>query len=82
MMTDNVFLPGYSWGNTFCFPPPARSAVFLTPTLMIGVIPIHERISAIIGVGYQFAVSPKLTRLPVPTPVYDSAWIVSGRLLF
>jgi hypothetical protein len=46
------------------------------------VIPIHERISAIIGVGYQFAVSPKLTRLPVPAPVYDSAWIVSGRLLF
>ncbi len=56
--------------------------IFLTPGLMLGVFPIYDRVRAIIGGGYQFAVSPKLTETPVLTPAYDHAWIVSVRLLF
>jgi hypothetical protein len=59
-----------------------KTQIFLTPNIMFGVIPIYGRIRAIFGVGYQFAVSPKLTRTPVVTPTYQNAWIVSARILF
>jgi hypothetical protein len=59
-----------------------KTQVFLTPNLMLGVFPIYGRLRAIVGAGYQFAVSPKLTQTPALTPMYNHAWIVSARLLF
>jgi hypothetical protein len=55
---------------------------FITPGVMFGIYPIAGRIRTIVGAGYQVAVTPKLTRSPVLTPVYDHAWILSVRMLF
>ncbi|HBK08766.1 MAG TPA: hypothetical protein DDZ81_23410 [Acetobacteraceae bacterium] len=59
-----------------------KNQVFLTPGLILGRFQIKDRIKAVIGVGYQFAVSPKFTDVPVMTPVYDRAWVMTARLTF
>ena len=48
--------------------------VFLTPGLMIGRIPIHNRIGLTFGAGYQVAVTHE--------PTYNHAVILSGRIPF
>jgi hypothetical protein len=55
---------------------------FITPGVMVGIYPISGRIKAIVGAGYQVAVTPKMTPTPVLTPVYNHAWILSARMLF
>src|ERR1700722_219384 len=55
---------------------------FITPGLVLGRFPIVGRIKAIVGVGYQFAVSPALTKTPVLTPTYQHAWILTARTAF
>ena len=59
-----------------------QNQVFLLPGIIIGRIPIYNRLKFVIGVGYQFAVSPHLKLEPALTPVYDHAWILSARLPF
>ena len=45
-----------------------KNQIFLTPGLILGRFEIHDRVRFIIGAGYQFAVSPALTKEPVLTP--------------
>lgn len=55
---------------------------FITPGLVLGRFPIVGRIKAIVGVGYQFAVSPGLVKTPELTPVYQHAWVLTARTAF
>ncbi len=48
--------------------------VFLTPGLLIGRIPIHDRIGMTFGAGYQVAVTHH--------PAYNNAVIATGRIPF
>ncbi len=61
-----------------------KNQVFLTPGIIFGRfnLGIGERINAIVGVGYQSAVSPNLTKSPVLTPTYNHAWVVTSRITF
>lgn len=59
-----------------------KNQLFLTPGIIFGRFQIGERAKLIFGGGYQFAVTPKLTREPVITPVYDHAYIFTARLAF
>jgi hypothetical protein len=59
-----------------------KNQIFLTPGIIFGRFNIHDRLNLIVGGGYQFAVSPKLTAQPVLIPVYDQAWILTTRLSF
>jgi hypothetical protein len=59
-----------------------KNQVFLTPGIIFGRFTIHDRVRAIIGGGYQFAVSPKLMTEPALTPIYNHAWILTARLTF
>ncbi len=51
-----------------------QSQLFLTPGLLIGRIPIHERVGVTIGAGYQVAVTRH--------PSYHNAVILSARIPF
>jgi hypothetical protein len=51
-----------------------QTQVFLTPGLIIGRIPVHERIGITAGFGYQIAVTDH--------PAYHHAAILTGRIPF
>jgi hypothetical protein len=51
-----------------------KNQLFLTPGLIIGRIPIHGRIGATFGAGYQVAVTH--------FPAYNNALIATGRIPF
>ena len=51
-----------------------QSQLFLTPGLLIGRIPIHERVGVTFGAGYQVAVTDH--------PTYHNAVILSARIPF
>ncbi|MGH7988052.1 MAG: hypothetical protein ACREQX_17445, partial [Candidatus Binataceae bacterium] len=51
-----------------------ESQVFLTPGIVIGRIPIHDRVGLTIGAGYQVAVTKN--------PQYNQSVIFSGRIPF
>lgn len=60
-----------------------KTQVFLTPGIIFGRFPIAGgRTKAIVGVGYQFAVAPKLVTTPALTPTYDRQLILTTRLAF
>lgn len=59
-----------------------KTQVFLTPGIVFGRFPLGQGARAILGVGYQFAVSPALAKEPVLTPTYQQAWILSARVAF
>ena len=59
-----------------------KDQLFLIPGIVFGRFVIHDRNTLTLGTGYQFAVSPPLTKKPVLTPTYDHAWILSARLTF
>ena len=59
-----------------------KTQVMLTPGLILGRFDLFGRAKGIIGGGYQFAVTPKLTTTPVLTPLYDHAWIMTARVAF
>ncbi len=59
-----------------------KTQLFLTPGLILGRFPLYGRMNFVIGAGYQFAVTPKLTEVPVLTPIYNHAWIVTARTPF
>jgi hypothetical protein len=58
-----------------------KNQVYLTPGVVIGRLPITDRLRVTIGVGYQSAVAPTYRASP-QTPAYNSAWIISTRLNF
>jgi len=51
-----------------------KSQLFITPGLLIGRIPIHDRVGMTFGAGYQVAVTHH--------PAYNNAVIASGRIPF
>jgi hypothetical protein len=51
-----------------------KNQLFLTPGIVIGRIPIHDRLGLTLGAGYQVAVTHH--------PAYNNAVIVSGRIPF
>ncbi|HEY6578274.1 MAG TPA: hypothetical protein VIY09_03050 [Rhizomicrobium sp.] len=59
-----------------------KNQVLLTPGLILGRFVIHDRIKAIIGGGYQFAVSPKYVDTTEQTPAYNHSAILTARLSF
>lgn len=59
-----------------------KNQVLLTPGIIFGRFVIHDRIKAIIGGGYQFAVSPKYVDTSEQTPAYNRSWILTARLTF
>ena len=59
-----------------------KTQVFLTPGVIVGRFPLAGRVVGSVGVGYQFAVSPKLQTEPALTPTYQHAWIMTARAAF
>jgi hypothetical protein len=59
-----------------------KNQIFLTPGIVLGRFPLFGTAKAVVGFGYQFAVSPELTKVPVLTPTYNRAWILSARVPF
>jgi hypothetical protein len=51
-----------------------KNQVFLTPGIVVGRIPIHERVGVTFGAGYQIALTHH--------PVYNHGVIFSGRIPF
>ncbi|MBV8359845.1 MAG: hypothetical protein JO189_18200 [Deltaproteobacteria bacterium] len=51
-----------------------KDQVFLTPGVVVGTIPIHDRIGISLGIGYQVSV--------INQPAYNQAVIFSGRMPF
>jgi hypothetical protein len=72
-----VFWPEVETNYTY-FPNGPRAGkaqISITPNLIVGSIPINQRLGLNIGVGYQVAVSPRV-------PSFDRNWILSVRLNF
>ena len=59
-----------------------KNQLFLTPGIIFGRFVIHDRIKAIVGGGYQVAVTPKYIDTTEQTPAYNHAWILTARLAF
>lgn len=59
-----------------------KNQVLLTPGLILGRFVISGRVKAIVGAGYQFAVSPKYVETSEQTPAYNRSWILTARLAF
>jgi hypothetical protein len=51
-----------------------ETQVFLTPGILVGRIPLHDRLGLTVGFGYQVAVTKN--------PLYNHAAILSGRIPF
>ena len=58
-----------------------KNQIFLTPGIIFGRFPIAWRLKAIVGVGYQIAVSPHQTLDPL-TPTYNHQVILTSRITF
>jgi hypothetical protein len=59
-----------------------KTQVFVTPGLILGRFQLTRATKFIIGAGYQIAVTPKMTTIPVLTPTWRQAWILTTRLAF
>lgn len=73
-LNDTIWLSGSQRGG--------KDQLFLTPGLVLGRFAIYERLHAIIGAGYQFAVSPNQRNIGTIDPAYEHNWILSARLTF
>jgi hypothetical protein len=79
------FWPEFEINNTYWANGKQRGGkdqVLLTPGLILGRFVIHDRIKAIIGGGYQFAVAPAYVDTTEQTPAYNHAAILTARLAF
>ncbi len=56
--------------------------VILTPGIILGRLHLAGRANLSIGAGYQFAVDPSLTKIPVLTPLFNNGWLFTGRVTF
>lgn len=59
-----------------------KNQLLLTPGLILGRFVIHDRVKAIIGGGYQVAVTPRYIDTTEQTPAYNHAWILTARVTF
>ena len=63
-------------------PRQGKNQLFVTPGVVLGRFPLAGRSKLIVGLGYQFAVSPHLTTVPVLTPTYQQSWVLTARTAF
>lgn len=79
-----VFWPEFEINATHWTDGPrgGKTQLFLTPGVIFGRFPIAGRTNLILGVAYQFAVSPRLVTTPVLTPVYDRQLLLTTRVTF
>jgi hypothetical protein len=59
-----------------------KNQILLTPGIIFGRFVIDGRIKAIVGGGYQFAVSPQYVSTSEQTPAYNHSVILTARLTF
>lgn len=79
------FWPEFEVNNTYWSNGKERGGkdqVLLTPGLILGRFVIHNRIKAIIGGGFQFAVAPRYADTTEQTPAYNHSAILTARLTF
>lgn len=81
---DNYFWPEFEMNLTHWNDGQraGRTQIFLTPGIVFGRFHLTTGLRGILGVGYQFAVSPHMTIAPVLTPTYQRSLILSARLAF
>ena len=72
-----VFWPEVEMNYTYFpnGPRAGKSQISITPNLIVGTIPIYQRLGISVGLGYQLAVAPRV-------PTFDRNWILSVRLNF
>ena len=73
-LNDTIWLGGDRRGG--------KDQLFLTPGMVLGRFAIAGRVRAIVGAGYQFAVSPDERVTGEFDPVYAHNWVLSARLSF
>ena len=73
-LNDTIWLSGDQRGG--------KDQLFFTPGLVLGRFAIAGRVRAIVGAGYQFAVSPDERVTGEVDPVYAHNWVLSARLSF
>lgn len=80
---DTILWPQWevNWTHWIDGPRDDKDQIFMTPGLVIGRIPLAERLKLTAGVGYQFAVSPHYQPSPL-LPTYNHAWVITTRLNF
>jgi hypothetical protein len=59
-----------------------KNQLFLSPGIVFGRFVLFDRLKAVFGISYQFAVPPEITKAPVLTPVYNHAWLLTLRMPF
>ena len=81
---SQVFWPELEVNNTYWSGSQrdGKDQMFLTPGLILGRFQLFDGARFIIGAGYQFAVSPNKSTVPVLTPTYDHSWLLSARVAF
>ena len=72
-----VFWPEVEMNYTYfpIGPRAGKSQISITPNLVVGSIPIYERLGLNVGLDYQLALSPRV-------PTFGRSWILSVRLSF
>ena len=80
---SNIFWPEFEINHTYYASGEreGKNQVFVTPGIIFGRFPIFWRLKAIVGVGYQIAVSPKFEASPL-TPAYNHQVILTSRVSF
>lgn len=78
------FWPELEFNDTYWFDGERAglNQLFITPGIVFGRFELVGQLKGIIGVGYQFAVSPELRMEPALTPTYDHAWLLTSRIAF
>ena len=81
---SKVFWPELEFNNTYWSggQRDGKDQLFVTPGLILGRFDLFQGARFIIGAGYQFAVSPTKSTVPVLTPTYDHSWILTARIAF
>jgi hypothetical protein len=59
-----------------------KNQLFLSPGIVFGRFVLFDRLKAVFGISYQFAVLPEISKTPVLTPVYNHAWLLTMRMPF
>lgn len=81
----NYFWPEFEFNDTYWMDGKERGGknqLLMTPGVILGRFVVYKRIKAIIGGGYQFAVTPKYIDTSEQTPAYNHAWILTARVAF
>ncbi len=79
------FWPEFEANSTYWMDGKQRGGkvqILLTPGIILGRFDVLPGVRAIIGGGYQVAVSPKYIVTSEQTPTYNHAWILTARLAF